>query len=222
MAWDKTGTEDALGPGMIASLEALRGVDAERAIELMEGLGGTVRRFAGGETVIACGQRVDFYPFVLSGGVRATMTQGGKRRTVARMRAGESFAEAAAALGACPVDVTAEGETLVLEVPAGALDAAYGPEADALRCYIARKKTERIGTLARGMSVVGEPRLEDRVLADLASRPLDDEGWPLLPPTRSEWADFLRVDAKALSRKLTEMSDAGELERDGQRVRAKV
>ena len=90
-----------------------------------------------------------------------------------------------------------------------------------MRSYLARKKAERIGTLARGMSVVGEPRLEDRIHSDLASRPLDSEGWPLLPKTRREWADFLRVDEKTLSRKLREMCEDGELEQNGARVRVK-
>ena len=222
MAGVAANPELSLDPEDLAALDAFTDKPINKVVRFLESLGAHMRRFTGGEAILSCGQQVDFYPFVVSGGVRATMTQGGKRRTVARMRAGESFAEAAAALGACPVDVTAEGETLVLEVPAQALNAAHNPEADDLRAYLARKKAERIGALARGMSVIGEPRLEDRVLADLASRPLDGEGWPLLPPTHREWAEFLRVDAKALSRKLTEMCDAGELERAGQRLRAKV
>ena len=221
MTQEDTEPNNRLDPEAVGSLEAFRGMGAERAARFLEGLGSSVRRFADGEVVIACGQRVDCYSFVLAGGVRATMTQGGKRRTVARMHAGESFAEAAPMLGSCPVDVAAEGDSLVLEVPARPLGAACGPEADALRSYLARKKAERIGTLARGMSVVGEPRLEDRILSDLASRPLDSEGWPLLPKTRREWADFLRVDEKTLSRKLREMCEAGELEQNGARVRVK-
>lgn len=221
MTQEDTEPNNRLDPEAVGSLEAFRGMGAERVARFLEGLGSSVRRFADGEAVIACGQRVDYYFFVLAGGVRATMTQGGKRRTVARMRAGESFAEAAPMLGSCPVDVAAEGDSLVLEVPARPLGAACDPEADALRSYLARKKAERIGTLARGMSVVGEPRLEDRILSDLASRPLDSEGWPLLPKTRREWADFLRVDEKTLSRKLREMCEAGELEQNGARVRVK-
>ena len=222
MLQDGTEPEYALDIELASLLDAFQGMDGGRAAAFLEGLGARVCRFSDGEAVIACGQRVDFYPFVLEGSVRATMTQGGKRRTVARMRAGESFAEAAPMLGTCPVDVLAEGDALVLEVPARALGTACGPEADALRSYITRKKAERIGTLARGMSVVGEPRLEDRILSDLASRPLDSEGWPLLPKTRREWADFLRVDEKTLSRKLREMLDASELEQDGQRLRARA
>lgn len=209
----------SLDSAPLASCEAFQGLNAENVAQLLETTGAEVLRLEDAQAVLTSGQPVAFYPFVLSGGVRATMLQGGKRRTVARMGAGESFAEAAATLGVCPVDVFAEGETLVLEIPAEALGKSQTPEAHAVLSYLEAKKAERIGTLARSVAVIGEPRLEDRILADLSQRPLDSEGWPLLPPTRREWADYLRVDEKTLSRKLRDLCDSGELDHDGTRVR---
>lgn len=209
----------SLDSAPLASCEAFQGLNAENVVQLLETTGAEVLRLEDAQAVLTSGQPVAFYPFVLSGSVRATMLQGGKRRTVARMGAGESFAEAAAILGVCPVDVFAEGETLVLEIPAEALGKSQTSEAHAILSYLEAKKAERIGTLARSVAVIGEPRLEDRILADLSQRPLDSEGWPLLPPTRREWADYLRVDEKTLSRKLRDLCDSGELDHDGTRVR---
>ena len=209
----------SLDSAPLASCEAFQGLNAKNVVQLLETTGAEVLRLEDAQAVLTSGQPVAFYPFVLSGSVRATMLQGGKRRTVARMGAGESFAEAAAILGVCPVDVFAEGETLVLKIPAEALGKSQTPEAHTILSYLEAKKAERIGTLARSVAVIGEPRLEDRILADLSQRPLDSEGWPLLPPTRREWADYLRVDEKTLSRKLRDLCDSGELDHDGTRVR---
>ena len=90
-----------------------------------------------------------------------------------------------------------------------------------LKSNLRAKLAERVGTLARNIEVIGEPLLEDRILADLRTGAHDAQGWSNIPGgTQRSWASYLRVDEKVLSRKLREVRDAGTIELDGPRARA--
>ena len=188
---------------------------------MLASLGASLARHENGETILAKGQKVDSYLFLLEGGVRAFMVQRGKEREVASIGAGESFAEAAPSLDFCPVNVSAVGRTLVLAVPAARLDGCNSDPAVRLKSNLRAKLAERVGTLARNIEVIGEPLLEDRILADLRTGTHDAQGWSNIPGgTQRSWASYLRVDEKVLSRKLREVRDAGTIELDGPRARA--
>lgn len=210
-----------LDPSLIAESVAFSGVGVANALRLLQALGATVHPYADNEPILRKGDHVDCYPVVLQGGVRAFLVQRGRERTVACMGKGESFAEAAASMPFCPVNVSASGPTLVLRIPAKALDTCPDASAITLKSNLTQKMVERIGTLAKNISVIGEPRLEDRILADLQARPHDSQGWVELPGTQRDWASFLRVDEKALSRKLREMREDGILKVEEGRVRVR-
>lgn len=204
---------------MLEGSSVFAGIPAEQAAALLDELGASVRSVASGDLFRRCGEGLDFYPVIIAGSVRATMLQGGQDRPVATFGSGESFAEAVPSkLKVCPVDIHALEDTKILCIPAAALEASANPHAVTLRSNLASGLAAKIGVLSRTLSVLGEPRLSDRILAYLRTLPLNDDGSVSVPASRSEWADKLRVAEKSLIRELKRMQDAGVVKVEGRNI----
>lgn len=209
-----------LDPDLVARSPVFAGIPPDAFPELLVALGATVRRFADGDAVCRTGESMAFFPVVLAGGVRATLFQEEENRAVASFGPGASFAEAvAASVGFCPVDVWAEGPTTVLCLPAASFSDCPDPRAATLHANIMQQMSLKVMTLARNIAVLGEPRLQQRIVAYLNTLPHDEDGYATLPFTQREWASYLRVDEKTLSRKLKEMRADGLIELDRRRAR---
>ena len=177
--------------------DLLREIDA-RVVELSEG-----------QLLRRAGDRMDFYPVVVSGIVQASMPQGGQDRPVAQFGSGESFAEAVpATLKHTPVNIRALEPTSILCIPAKQLESCTSPHAFLLR-----------ENLSQTLSVVGEPRLSDRIMAHLRTLPQDADGRVEVPMNRQEWATYLRAADKSLIRELSTLQKEGVLEVDGRFIR---
>lgn len=194
-------------PGQ-SRLELLREVDA-RSIDLSEG-----------QLLRRAGDCMDFYPVVVSGIVQASMPQGGQDRPVAQFGSGESFAEAVAAtLKHTPVNIRALESTSILCIPAKQLESCTSPHAFLLRENLSTEMSKKIGVLTQTLSVVGEPRLSDRIMAYLRTLPQDADGRVEVPMNRQEWATYLRAADKSLIRELSTLQKEGILEVDGRFIR---
>ena len=79
--------------------------------------------------------------------------------------------------------------------------------------------SKKIGVLTRTLSVVGEPRLSDRIMAYLRTLPQDADGRVEVPMNRQEWATYLRAADKSLIRELSTLQKEGVLEVDGRFIR---
>lgn len=204
---------------MLKDSSVFAGIPADQVAPLLDGLGARVRSVASGALFRGCGEALDFYPVVIAGCVQSTMLQGGLDRPVATFGSGESFAEAVPSkLKVCPVDIHALEDTKILCIPAAALEASASPHAATLRSNLAGGLAAKIGVLSRTLSVLGEPRLSDRILAYLRTLPLNDDGSVSVPASRSEWADKLRVAEKSLIRELKRMQDAGIVKVEGRNI----
>ena len=173
--------------------DLLREIDS-RIIELSEG-----------QLLRRAGDRMDFYPVVVSGIVQASMPQGGQDRPVAQFGSGESFAEAVPASILC--------------IPAKQLESCTSPHAFLLRENLSTEMSKKIGVLTQTLSVVGEPRLSDRIMAYLRTLPQDADGRVEVPMSRQEWATYLRAADKSLIRELSTLQKEGVLEVDGRFIR---
>ncbi len=177
----------------------------------LQALGCTAYLYEAGEDVLALGDTPDYYPVVMQGSVSATIDQGGKSRHIVTVGGGDSFAEAIPMMGLpSPVTVRACEACVVLRVPVAALDASNDPAARLLRANISQRMSAKVGTLVQNISVIGQPRAEARILAYLRGLPKDERGFAKVPfASHREWADYLRMDEKTLSRKLADLRTGG-------------
>lgn len=187
---------------------------------LLDGLGASVRRLAEGQVLRRAGEALDFFPVVVAGRIEATMPQGGQNRVVSQFGPGESFAEAVPnTLKFSPVNMQALCDTTLLCIPAEPLLASGDAHAVRLRENLAREMSKKIMVLSQTLSVVGEPRLSDRIMAYLRTLPKEPDGTVLVPLGRQEWAAYLRVADKSLIRELRALQDAGQIDVHGRSVR---
>ena len=148
------------------------------------------------------------------------LPQGGQDRVVCEFGPGESFAEAVPhTLKHSPVNIRAIEPSRVLCIPAKQLEKTTSPHAFVLRENLSVEMSKKIGVLSKTLSVVGEPRLTDRVLAYLHTLAPDEEGLVTVPFSRAEWATYLRVAEKSLIRELRAMQENGLIEVNGHKVR---
>ncbi len=188
--------------------------------ELLDELNARVRVLEKGRMLCRAGESLDFFPVVLEGRVQASMPQGGCDREVSTFGPGESFAEAVPhTLKHSPVNIRALERTRLLCIPASGLDKSSNPYVYVLRENLSNEMSKKIGKLTQTLSVVGEPRLRDRVLAHLRTLPTDSQGWMEIQHSRSAWAAYLRVAEKSLIRELSALQQEGVIEVDGHRIR---
>lgn len=196
------------------------GISQKDRFELLKEIDARIVELDEGQLLRRAGDKLDFYPVVIKGSVLAAMPQGGQDRPVAQFGPGESFAEAVpATLKHTPVNICAQGPTRILCIPAKQLEACTNPHAFLVRENLSAEMSKKIGVLTKTLSVVGEPRLSDRILAYLRTLPVDADGRVEIPVNRQEWASYLRVADKSLIRELRAMQNDGLLEVDGRHIR---
>ena len=179
-----------------------RGIPMKERFDLLKEVDARIVDLEPDQLLRRAGDALDFYPVVIEGSVLSSMPQGGQDRPVAHFGPGESFAEAVpATLKYAPVE------------------ACTNPHAFLVRENLSAEMSKKIGVLTKTLSVVGEPRLSDRILAYLRTLPVDADGRVEIPVSRQEWASYLRVADKSLIRELRAMQNDGLLEVDGRHIR---
>lgn len=187
---------------------------------ILEKLHASIRKYHANGVMRRAGDPLDFYPFILSGSIRATLLQGGEPREVARFGKGDSFAEAVpGALKYCPVDIWVIEDAEILCIPAETLAHSNEPWALRMRDNVAKEMSKKVMRLSENLRILGEPRLSDKILAYVHALPADVDGYVTVPLSRIEWASYLRVSDKSLIRELRTMKKQGVLEVDGRRIR---
>lgn len=197
-----------------------RGIPMKERFDLLKEVDARIVDLEPDQLLRRAGDALDFYPVVIEGSVLSSMPQGGQDRPVAHFGLGESFAEAVpATLKYAPVNICAQEPTRILCIPAKQLEACTNPHAFLVRENLSAEMSKKIGVLTKTLSVVGEPRLSDRILAYLRTLPVDADGRVEIPVSRQEWASYLRVADKSLIRELRAMQNDGLLEVDGRHIR---
>ena len=93
--------------------------------------------FQEGEFIRRQGEKLDFYPIVITGIVQAEMPRDSGPMIVERFMPGESFAEAIPkGMGICPVNIVASQDVRLVAIPAANVRKA--------RCLSACRKTSRV------------------------------------------------------------------------------
>ena len=197
-----------------------RGIPMKERFDLLKEVDARIVDLEPDQLLRRAGDALDFYPVVIEGSVLSSMPQGGQDRPVAHFGPGESFAEAVpATLKHTPVNICAQEPTRILCIPAKQLEACTNPHAFLVRENLSAEMSKKIGVLTKTLSVVGEPRLSDRILVYLRTLPVDADGRVEIPMNRQEWASYLRVADKSLIRELRAMQNDGLLEVDGRHIR---
>lgn len=205
---------------LLRTSPVLTGIPSKDRLDLLRETQARIIELPEGQLLRRAGDRMDFYPVIVSGSVQASMPQGGQDRPVAQFGAGESFAEAVpATLKHTPVNIRALEPTRILCIPAKQLEACTNPHAFLLRENLSAEMSKKIAVLTQTLSVVGEPRLSDRIMAYLRTLPQGEDGRVEVPMNRQEWATYLRAADKSLIRELSTLQKEGILEVDGRFIR---
>lgn len=200
--------------------DVFRSVSPDSIVSLLDALDARVQAFDKNALLFSAGDPIDDYLVLLSGSVQASMPQGGVERPVARFSKGESFAEAVSmTLHFSPVNIVAREKSLVLFIPVRNLASNAQKEAAILRGNLSKEMSKKIGVLSQNMSIAGEQRLSDKIIAHLKTLPQRADGTVELPYSRQEWAAYLCVAEKSLLRELKKMQSEGVLEINGRIAR---
>ena len=199
---------------------AFSGIDPGAIGPLLDTLGAFERGYEKGEVIRHPGDKMEAFPIVLAGSVRATLVQGDRRQIVSWFDAGEPFAEAVpTSLGRCPVEIAATRPSRVLFIPASALSSCKDPEALMLRSNLMVSMSQKVAGLSSKLGLLSEPRLADRVLGYVRTLPSRPDGTVLLPLKYKELAEYLGVNKASLSRTIRVMEDEGIIEAKGRVIK---
>ena len=199
---------------------AFAGIAPERHGELLESVRAIAQEYRRGESIIRIGDTVSFFPVVLSGSVQATVPRGSNTQIVERFGPGDSFAEAVVVSSSpSPVEIAALTDARILLVHRQRLLSSGMPEAAVLHGNLMQEMSKKLVHLSVRLNLLSEPRLRSRILMSLDDLSPGEDGTIVLPYTRSDWADYLGVNSKALMRELRRMQDEGLIELDRKSVR---
>jgi acetate kinase len=125
------------------SVPAFKGFSADRLQQLVEG--SRVRSFESNEAIVHHGEEATHFGVVLSGSVLASVAgDGGERRPLGRLKAGDTFGEMALMTGSpTAADVIAESRCEVLLIPVSLFQSVIVAEPGAVR-QVSRTITERM------------------------------------------------------------------------------
>ncbi|KAM9863666.1 Crp/Fnr family transcriptional regulator [Leucobacter sp. BZR 635] len=196
------------------------GIPREEHAGLLESVRAITQSYRQGEAIIRIGERMSFFPVMLTGAVQATVPRGSNTQIVERFGPGDSFAEAVVMSdGPSPVEIVALTDAEVLLLHRGRLLGASQRGAARLHANLVQEMSKKLVHLSVRLNLLAEPRLRNRILMSLESFGRSSEGEILLPYSRADWADYLGVNPKALMRELRRMQDETLIEVERKRVR---
>lgn len=204
-----------------AGSRVFTGIPVEEREPLLESVRAIEQQYRHGETIVHAGDRLSFFPIILTGTVQATLPRGNNRQIIERFGAGESFAEAVViSEQESIVEMEAVVHTRLLLVHRARLRASTEIAAERLQANLVREMSKKLLHLSERLSLLVEPRLRRRILMSLDMLPASADGRISLPFSRREWADYVGANAKALLRELRRMQDEGviALERTSVRI----
>ena len=203
--------------------DLFRGIDADRLPQLLDRLGARVVKYARGETIYHCGDRVTESALVLEGTVIIEDSDIEDEYTnLDVLRAGEAFGAvlALSGNGKSPMHVYAGARCaiLVFNLQDAGRWAASGDEEWRLVNNIMASFAGKCADLYRKVQIYGKKRIRSRIQLYLMTLDMVD-GEVVLPLNRTELAEYLGVDRTALARELTRMRQEGIIAVNKRRVR---
>lgn len=175
--------------------------------------------FQEGEFIRRQGEKLDFYPIVITGIVQAEMPRDSGPMIVERFMPGESFAEAIPkGMGICPVNIVASQDVRLVAIPAVNVRSEESPLFERLSKNIAGEMSKKVGRLTAKLSMLSETRIRPRLMKYVKTLPSRKDGSYILPETRRDMAAEMGVHEKALLRELRLLQEEGIIALDGRRL----
>ena len=194
----------------LSSSVIFSGFDFDKLDLFLDSIQAYTLRLEDGEYFKHTGDYMAYYPFILSGSIKAYMTRGPQNNLVAQFFAGDSFGEAIpTSLIVSPVEMIAFGDTRLLILPAEKLHASNNEYAHLILNRLKAEQAKKIAKLVETLGILSETRLEDKIMSYLKGLEAQDDGYIYVPLSRAEWAGYLRVADKSLSRELKCMENKG-------------
>lgn len=175
--------------------------------------------FQEGEFIRRQGEKLDFYPIVITGIVQAEMPRDSGPMIVERFMPGESFAEAIPkGMGICPVNIVASQDVRLVAIPAANVRSEESPLFERLSKNITGEMSKKVGRLTAKLSMLSETRIRPRLMKYVKTLPSRKDGSCILPETRRDMAAEMGVHEKALLRELRLLQEEGIIALDGRRL----
>lgn len=217
-------------PAQLPDSPLLEGIAPATARRLIAALTPLVHRYEKGEALLLAGYENRNIGFILAGRIEAVKTTSdGSQLTMANMGPGGIFGDVLSGSHGhkSPVSVLAKEPVTALWLPYNAVLA--GPADQTLRGAHLRLLRNWVGMLAdkyfaldARIELLMTHSLRQRVLCYVRGLPANNDGWALLPPTRTQMAYHLGCDRAALSRELSRMKREGFLDLAGRQVRLRT
>ena len=212
--------------GALRKTALFRGMEEAELFPLLECMGGTLRRYPKGATLLRAGDPATHLGVVLAGQVQVCRVRAdGQRMVMGEMGPGRLFAESYACAGAesLPVTVTASADTAALlldcrrlSTPCSAACGAHGKLIHNLLWMLAQKNLFLAGKLEH----LSGRTIRERLLSYLeAEAARTGRATVVVPFDRQALADYLCVDRSALSRTIGQLQREGILEAHRRRFR---
>lgn len=203
----------------LISSPVFEGIRPKEIETLLDSLRAYEKPFKKGEIICEAGAKMDVFPVVLKGRVRASLVQGSRRQVVAWFSRGESFAEAVpVSLKNSPVEIQAIEDSLILFIPSASLTGLLSASGYRLHANLMMEMSKKVAGLSEKLSLLTEARLSDRVLRYLATLPQNEDGSITLPLKYTELAEYLGVNKTSLSRTMHIMEDEGQIIMKGRTI----
>lgn len=215
--------------GALRRAALFRGMDEEELFSLLDCMGGALRRYPKGASVLRAGDPATHLGVVLAGKVQVSRIRpDGQRIVMGEMGAGRLFAESYACAGAesLPVTVTASADTAALlldcrrlSTPCSSACAAHGKLIHNLLRVLAEKNLFLNGKLDH----LSGHTIRERLLSYLEEEAArTGRATVVVPFDRQALADYLCVDRSALSRTIGQLQREGVLEAHRRKFHLKV
>lgn len=190
-----------------ASLKAIAGPEWDAALD-----DSTLARYPAGTVISAdCDGSGDYITIVLKGAIKVhSASKDGRTLNIYRVRPGELCVLTLAAAHLTKrllVQMTAEGEVLLLKVPGRHLSPLLA-NSPIFRCYVMSAISEHVATLINRIEETTFSPLQSRILTHLREASANS-GCSVVAITHQALADELGSTREAVSRVLKEMERAG-------------
>ena len=204
---------------LLNQVSLFKGIDSVDMSNIIKCLDGKVKEYPRSQLIIRVGDKITSLGIVLVGKVQIIREDiKGNRMIVAKLEAGEVFAEtfACAAVEASPVSVLVSEDCKILWIPIEQIVS----NCSSTCSFHSRLIMNLLQLLARKnlylnnkMELLSKRSIRDKIMAYLFSQAEQHNASSFeIPLNRNELADYLCIDRSALSRELSKLREEGVIE----------
>ena len=220
-------THEMLAPYMELLLrhDLFEGVPPEALPELLNALGGEVKRYAAGADIMRMGRAPIVTGIILTGAIEVSfLNENADQIDMNIFEAGKSFGETmeGANLAASRMFVKALSDTLILRLQFRQLyerTACSDPHLWRFTLNMLRRISQKGTFYQHKIRIMGQKSIRAKLSVYLQAIPVEGDGTAVRELTQTQLARYLGVERSALSREMSHMRDEGIIDYDRKTLR---